>query len=57
MEQIAKALREAYKVLNAVQQDDNADLTDHQMAVEEAVGFVAEALDLVDSSDFIEIPK
>lgn len=48
MKQIAQALREAYKVLSSIQADDTATLEDHQIAVEEAVGYVAEALDLAD---------
>lgn len=54
MEDIAKLLREAYKL---IQEADTTDIDAFYLAVEEAQGYIAEALDLVDESDFIEIPK
>lgn len=54
MEDIAKLLREAYKL---IQEADTTDIDAFYLAVEEAQGYLAEALDLVDESDFIEIPK
>ena len=54
MENIAKLLRQAYTL---IQEADTTDIDAFYLAVEEAQGFIAEALDLVDESDFIEIPK
>ena len=54
MEQIAGLLRQAY---NLILEANTADIDAFYLAVEEAQGFLAEALDLVDESDFIEIPK
>lgn len=51
METIAQALREAYKLLRQAQTENNQDITEFFFAVEEATGFVAEALDLVDNYD------
>ena len=49
MEQIAQALREAYRILSKAQTEDNQDIFDYFTAVEEATGFVAEALDILDN--------
>lgn len=57
MEQIAQALREAYQILLKAQTEGSVSIDGLSLAIEEASGFVAEALDLVDESDFIEIPK
>lgn len=46
MEQIAQALREAYKL---IQEADTTDIDAFYLAVEEAQGYIAEALDLIDS--------
>ena len=54
MDNIAKLLREAYKL---IQEADTTDIDAFYLSVEEAQGYIAEALDLVDESDFIEIPK
>ena len=48
MEKIAQALREAYRILSEAQVSDSQDLDEAYLAIEEANGFVAEALDLVD---------
>ena len=45
MEQIAKLLRQAY---NAIQEADTSDIDAFYLAVEEAQGFIAEALDLAE---------
>lgn len=45
MEQIAKLLRQAY---NTIQQADTSDIDAFYLAVEEAQGFIAEALDLAE---------
>ena len=49
MEQIAQALREAYKLLSEAQTADSVDIDGLCLTIEEASGFVAEALDLVDN--------
>lgn len=46
MEQIAQALREAYKL---IQEADTTDIDAFYLSVEQAQGFIAEALDLVDN--------
>jgi hypothetical protein len=46
MEQIAKLLRQAYKL---VQEADTTSIDAYYLAVEEAQGFIAEALDLADN--------
>jgi predicted nucleic acid-binding protein len=45
MREIAKALREAYKL---IQEADKTDIDAFYLAVEEAQGFIAEALDLAE---------
>ena len=45
MEQIAKLLREAYKI---IQEADTTSIDAYYLAVEEAQGFIAEALDLAE---------
>lgn len=45
MEQIAKLLRQAYNIL---QEADTSNIDAFYLAVEEAQGFIAEALDLAD---------
>lgn len=45
MEQIAKLLRQAY---NRIQEADTSDIDAFYWAVEEAQGFIAEALDLAE---------
>ena len=49
MEQIAQLLREAYAILSNAQTADNFDIDEMASAIEEASGFVAEALDLADT--------
>ena len=46
MEGIAKLLREAYKL---IQEADTTDIDAFYLAVEEAQGFIAEALDIADN--------
>ena len=45
MEQIAKLLRQAY---NTIREADTSDIDAFYLAVEEAQGFIAEALDLAE---------
>lgn len=45
MKEIAQALREAYKL---IQEADKTDIDAFYLAVEEAQGFIAEALDLAE---------
>ena len=45
MKDIAKLLRQAYKL---IQEADTSDIGTYYLAVEEAQGFIAEALDLVE---------
>lgn len=46
MEEIAKLLREAYTL---IQEADTTDIDAFYLAVEEAQGFIAEALDIADN--------
>lgn len=48
-EQLAQALRQAYQILSKAQTADSVDIDGLCIAIEEASGFVAEALDLVDN--------
>jgi hypothetical protein len=45
IEQLAKLLRQAY---NAIGDADTSDIHSYYLAVEEAQGFIAEALDIAD---------
>jgi len=45
MKDIAKLLRQAYKL---IQEADTSSIDTYYLAVEEAQGFIAEALDLVE---------
>jgi len=47
MKEIAQALREAYKL---IQEADKTDIDAFYLAVEEAQGFIAEALDLAEEA-------
>jgi hypothetical protein len=46
MKEIAQALREAYKL---IQEADTSDIGTYYLAVEEAQGFIAEALDMAET--------
>jgi hypothetical protein len=46
MEEIAKLLREAYTL---IQEADTTDIDAFYLSVEQAQGFIAEALDIVDN--------
>ena len=48
MEQIAKLLRQAY---NTIREADTSDIDAFYLAVEEAQGFIAEALDKADNPE------
>ena len=54
MKEIAKLLREAYK---AIQEADTSSIDAYYLAVEEAQGFIAEALDLAEGVDYTEEVK
>lgn len=54
MNEIAQALREAYKL---IQEADKTDIDAFYLAVEEAQGFIAEALDLAEGVDYTEEVK
>ena len=51
MNEIASLLRQAY---NLISEADTTSIDAYYLAVEEAQGFIAEALDLCDSVDLIE---